>query len=164
MIFDKYIILYHKTMKIFLANQDLNKLFSKLENLSKYLNKTKTHWEIYSNEGMFLVDHTELYQLHITNETHEEFYYEDVFFYFDYSQITKEKVTRLPSNHISHLIKYQFYSIEPDSKVKFVLKTLEAHDKRYPLDSYFEIEDTTIDPKSPWIMKIFIQFLNLLHP
>jgi hypothetical protein len=163
MIFDKYIILYPKTMRIFVANIELNQLFSQMQSQTKYLIQSKKQWEIYSKEGMFVVDHSDLYQLHISNEKQEEFQHEGYSLLIDYSQVTREKVTRLPSDHIHHFIQYDTYALEPKSKVKLVLKTMEANNKRYPLDVYFEIEDSSVDPKSPWILDDILNLFQFFH-
>ena len=143
-------------MKIFVANIELNQLFSQFQSQTKYLIQSKKQWEIYSKEGMFVVDHTDIYQLHVSNEKQEEFQHEGNTLLIDYSQLTREKVTRLPSDHIHHFIQYDSYALELKSKVKLILKTMEADNKRYPLDAYFEIEDPTVDPKSPWILDLLI--------
>ena len=140
-------------MRIFVVNIELNQLFSQMQSQLKYLNQSKKQWEIYSKEGMFVVDHSDLYQLHVSNEKQEELQHESYSLLIDYSQVIREKVTRLPSDHIHHFIQYDSYALEPNSKVKLVLKTMEAPDhKRHPLDAYFEIEDSSVDPKSPWIL------------
>ena len=164
MIFDKYIILYPKTMRIFIVNIELNQLFSQMQSQPKYLIQSKKQWEIYSKEGMFVVDHTDLYQLHVSNEKQEEFTHEDRTFLIDYSQLDREKVMRLPSDHIHQFIQYDSYALEPKSKVKLVLKTMEApNNKRYPLDAYFEIEDSSVDPKSPWIVDDILRLFHFFH-
>jgi hypothetical protein len=112
---------------------------------------------------MFVVDHSDLYQLHVSNEKQEEFQYEGYSLLIDYSQVTREKVTRLPSHHIHHFIQYDTYALEPKSKVKLVLKTMEANNKRYPLDVYFEIEDSSVDPKSPWILDDILNLFQFFH-
>jgi hypothetical protein len=149
-------------MRICINNIELNQLFSKVKtNLSKYLIHTKKQWEVYSKEGMFVVDHKDIYQLVIMNEKVEEFQHNSQHFMIDYSQITRMKVHRLPTDHISHFIQYQTYEMEANSKVKIVLKSFESQDKHYPLDAYFEIEDPTVDPKVYLLEKNLIDVLLL---
>ena len=151
-------------MRIFVPNIELNQLFSQMQSSqTKYLIQSKKQWEIYSKEGMFVVDHSDLYQLQVSNEKQEEFQHEGRTFLIDYSQLTREKVTRLPSDHINQFIQYDTYALDPKSKAKFILKTMESNNKRYPLDAYFEIEDPSVDPKSPWILDDFLFLFHLFH-
>ena len=151
-------------MRIFVTTIEWNQLFSQMQSQPKYLIQSKKQWEIYSKEGMFVVDHSDLYQLHVSNEKQEELQHEGYTLLIDYSQVTRVKVTSLPSDHIHQFIQYDRYALEPNSKVTLVLKTMEApNNKRYPLDAYFEIEDPSVDPKSPWILDTLNQLFHLFH-
>jgi hypothetical protein len=128
--------------------------FSKTSELSNYIMTSKKQWEIFSKDGLFQVENSDIYQLNVTNEKQEEIEYGSYYFLIDYSKITREKVAAVPSDHISHFIHYHIYQIEP--KIKLVMKYLVLDDQtKYPLDAYFEVDDT----KNSWLLEEISAFL-----
>ena len=116
---------------------------------------SKKQWEIFSKDGLFQVENSDIYQLNVTNEKQEEIEHGSYCFLIDYSKVTREKVNALPSDHISHFIHYHIYQIEP--KIKLVMKYIVLDDKtKYPLDAYFEVDDDSINS---WLLEEIILHL-----
>ena len=133
-------------------------LFSKTSELSNYIMTSKKQWEIFSKDGLFQVENSDIYQLNVTNEKQEEIEHGSYCFLIDYSKVTREKVTAVPSDHISHFIHYHIYQIEP--KIKLVMKYIVLDDKtKYPLDAYFEVDDDSINS---WLLEEISTFFTNL--
>jgi hypothetical protein len=130
-----------------------------VQKIKKYLIKTLKHFEIYSEEGVFRVDNSNIYKLHITNERSETFQYESKKLLIHYTDITEEKVNQIPVEHIPMHVNYDFYSLDSKSEVKFVVKSLEKENKQKVIDAYFELDDTVVDPKRESILNEIQQFL-----
>ena len=137
------------------GEKSLIDLFSKTSELSNYIMTSKKQWEIFSKDGLFQVENSDIYQLNVTNEKQEEIEYGSYCFLIDYSKVTREKVTSVPSDHISHFIHYHIYKIEP--KIKLVMKYIILEgEQKYPLDAYFEVDDAI----NPWLLEEIILHLQ----
>jgi len=135
----------------FLNNLDVQKI-------KKYFIKSIKRIEIYSEEGIFRVDDSNIYKLHIENERIQTFQYKSKKLLINYIDIIEERVNQIPVEHIPIHVNYDYYSLDTKSEVKFVVESLEKENKLKINDAYFELDDN-IDPKRDTILNEIQKFL-----
>lgn len=100
-------------MKVYIQNLEPAKInYSKLSSLDKYLLEQKSVVEIYSEEGMYLVENKKVYKLLPINEKSEKITLADTELIVDETIIVKEIAFQLPFNHYSENTKIFIYKIE----------------------------------------------------
>ena len=155
-------------MKIFIKDFNLNNLISKLKNLEKYLYNTDCYYDIYSKEGNFNVDGSNIYNLlHVDNETKTINNFLSTYsIIVDYSETKKEKNNYLPIDSIILPVKNLYYKLNNNSKITLVIQVnwdvkLEVNEIII-LDSYFVIEEEK-DVNNIFIKNELNVFLSLLN-
>jgi hypothetical protein len=126
-------------MRIYFT-QDTNKLVKAVE---KYFINTKYETFAYSTEGIFTIDHANIYKLNIQDNkaTNYENYYNNISVTMDKTIITKEVVNQLPPEHVIILKKINTYKIDNKSNIKLIIEFNSSIDKI--IDYYFEVPDST---------------------
>ena len=149
-------------MRIFFI-QDTNKL---LKSVEKYFIATKYESFAYSTEGIFTIDHANIYKLDIQDGKTQIYadYYNSISITTDETIIKKELVNHLPPEHIIILKKINTYKTDKQSNIKLVIELNSSIDK--VIDYYFEVPDNTnvndVLFKKNLIVFISI-FSNLFH-
>jgi hypothetical protein len=126
-------------MRIYFT-QNTNKLVKAVE---KYFITTKYEIFAYSTEGIFTIDHANIYKLNIQDNkaANYENYYNNICVTIDKTVIIKEIVNQLPPEHVIILKKINTYKIDNKSNIKLIIEFNSSIDKI--IDYYFEVPDST---------------------
>ena len=156
-------------MKIYIENYSIEKLPKKMKGLNKYLiNKTNTV-EVYSDQGIFIIDQQNIYNVtYLDKEIKKNKYISETGAVFDMiidtTETTKTLVNHLPSDNIIMKTDTQIYQINASSKIKmvvtFILNKVQNEYKLY--DFYFDVSND-IDINSPIFkedINVFLFHLN----
>ena len=150
-------------MKIYIDNYNIDDLPKKMKTLSKHLTNKTNAIEVYSDEGIFVIDLQNIQKVayldkpikrgKYINETGRVF---DLL--MDHSETTMTLVNQLPTDNVILKIETQIYQITANSKTKLVIKsTLNKVTNEYnPCDFYFELPND-IDISNP----IFTEDINV---
>jgi hypothetical protein len=150
-------------MKIYIDNYNIDDLPKKMKTLSKHLTNKTNAIEVYSDEGIFVIDEQNIRKVayldkpikrgQYINETGRVF---DLL--MDHSETTMTLVNQLPTDNVILKIETQIYQITANSKTKLVIKsTLNKVTNEYnPCDFYFELPND-IDISNP----IFTEDINV---
>jgi len=129
-------------MKIYFENQNQNQnqkqnekqnekkesfsesILKKMIFLDKYFSTFEINNEIYCEEGIFTIDEKSLQKCLIIDKPiiKVENYYKNIDLLLDTSEIIKEDVFQIPSNHITLLSVKFYYKLTPESKIHFVVE------------------------------------------
>ena len=113
-------------MKLYINNLYINNYITLVNNEKLYVEK-KNIKEIYTSEGIFVIDKNNIYKLSLLNSNTEfvNNYINNYGVYVDYTNIVKSKYTKyqIPFNHILH--EYIEYTIKISklSPLSLVLKS-----------------------------------------
>jgi len=114
-------------MKIYIQHYNLNNIAF----LDEYLYNEKTHIDIYSNEGIFIVDNIQIFKLKITDKDVYKIENYGVNFsgsnnkhtlLIDESVIEKETVFQIPPDHIAIKLTTFTYKMYQKSNVSLVIE------------------------------------------
>ena len=157
-------------MRIFIKDYKLNVLVSKLPLLDKYKNKIDILYEIYTDDGIYHVDSSNIYKLAVNDKPIEFYknYYESLSLIVDNSTVHKTKENHLPVDGIENCIKNTYYSLNSNSKIKLLIQldnNLYDNDENNIINFYFEIniEDEDIDLNNYFIKNELNVFLSILN-
>jgi hypothetical protein len=149
-------------MKLYMVEYDMTKILKKIKTISKKYPPNKTNNEIfYSEQGMYQVIINDIFKLNVENELSQRFEENGVKWILDKSVLWREKVYQISVEHIKiNLILYVF-SLESNSKVKFIIEFLEKEEnnenEKDIIDYYFDISGSDI----PWQeINVFLSMLN----
>ena len=156
-------------MKIYIDNYNIDDLPKKMKNLSKHLmNKTNTI-EVYSDEGIFVIDQQNIYKVaHLDKPIKNVKYINETNTIFDMmidsSETTSTIVNQLPPDNVIMKTETQVYQTSPTSKVKLVIISLlnRQLNEYKPHDFYFDVSND-IDINSPIFkedINVFLFHLN----
>lgn len=165
-------------MKLYIDNYNISNLYSKFNILDKYFVNKNSHLEIYSNEGVFIIDDINLYKLNIKDEDiiRIKDYYKKFTILIDNSIITKHETKQIPPKHtLLHITTFHYLTM-PNSNLKLVIigkynntrnqtMDLDFHNKYNEfiiIDFYFEILNN-IDIHSPLFKEELSGFLSLFN-
>lgn len=164
-------------MKLYIDNYKTNNLYSKLQKLDIYFANTTSHIEIYSNEGIFIIDDINLYKLKIKDEDIIKItnYYNKFDILIDNSEITKHETNQIPSHNVLlQIITFNYLTI-PKSNLKLVItgkynNTNKIIDDDFRnkyngftiIDFYFEVLNN-IDINSPLFKEELSVFLSMFN-
>ena len=146
-------------MKIFVDLKNTNNLQKALE---KYFIESKYETFIYSNEGIYKIDISNLYKLTLIDKPIKKIdnYCNILPIVIDETNVVQEQVNQLPPNHILILKNINTYSYDKKSNIRFIIEVDSSIDK--VIDYYFDIpDDTQINGKI--FQQNFIEFLSLLN-
>ena len=151
-------------MKIYIDNYNNEKMFKKLGSFNKYLlNKTNVI-EVYSDEGIYLVDPNNIHKITYLDKPIKKIKYSDKNdFIIDSSETKLTIVNQIPSDCIILKMETHNYQLNAKSKIKFVVNFALIKNEDYNLHNfYFDVSDD-IDINSPLFKEDINVFLSLLN-
>jgi len=151
-------------MKIYINNYNIDNLSKKLKGLNEYLINKTNSIEIYSDEGIYLVDENNIYNITYLDRPIEKINYTDeIEMSIDLSTTNSIIVNQLPSDNIILKLATYTYKICPRSKVKLIVNfTLNKNMEYKPYNFYFDVSDD-IDINGPIFkedINVFLFHLN----
>jgi hypothetical protein len=156
-------------MKIYIEDYNINNLPKKIKSLSKYLTNKTTTVEVYSDEGIFLIDNQNIQKITYLDKPIKKGKYineNEITFdlLIDNTETTTTLVNQLPTDNVIMKTETQTYQIHANSKTKLVVKlTLNKVTNEYkPHDFYFDVSND-IDINSPIFkedVNVFLFHLN----
>jgi hypothetical protein len=155
-------------MKIYIDNYGIEKLKNKMKGLNKYLTNKTNLIEVYSDEGIFVIDQQNIYNVTYLDKPIKKVKYINNNTSFDIildtTETTKTIVNHLPQDNIIIKIETQIYQINANSKTKLVVNSrLNKQVNEYkPYDFYFDVSND-IDINSPIFkedINVFLFHLN----
>ena len=151
-------------MKIYINNYNIDNLSKKLKGLNGYLINKTNSIEIYSDEGIYLVDENNIYNITYLDRPIQKINYtDDVEMSIDLSTTNSIIVNQLPSDNIILKLATYTYKICPRSKVKLIINfTLNKNMEYKPYNFYFDVSDD-IDINGPIFkedINVFLFHLN----
>jgi hypothetical protein len=151
-------------MKIYINNYNIDNLSKKLKGLNGYLINKTNSIEIYSDEGIYLVDENNIYNITYLDRPIQKINYTDsVEMSIDLSTTNSIIVNQLPSDNIILKLATYTYKICPRSKVKLIVNfTLTKNMEYKPYNFYFDVSDD-IDINGPIFkedINVFLFHLN----
>jgi hypothetical protein len=156
-------------MKIYIENYNIENLSKKMKGLNKYLTNKTNVIEVYSDEGIFVIDQQNIYNVDYLDKPIKNGKYISetgtVFnMIIDTSETTRTIVNQLPPDNIIMKTETQVYQINATSKTKLVvISTLSKAINEYkPYDFYFDVSND-IDINSPIFkedINVFLFHLN----
>jgi hypothetical protein len=163
-------------MKLYLANYNIKDLHKKLPILDKYFLKNKSQIEIYSSEGVFFIDDTNVLKLTVDDkdicvETYENFNEnnEKIDIIIDSSVLHTCKTNQIPPNHLSLHTTNLYFILSEKSNLKLVIQgsyidkpSIDKYNDFLPCDFYFEIPHD-IDIHNVLFKEELVEFLSLLN-
>lgn len=144
-------------MKLYIEDYDMKKLLKKIKTISKKIPPNKKSIEIfYSEQGMYEVTSNDVFKLNIENEKTQRFIENGFKWITDESILLRENVFQIPVEHIKVNLTQFIFSLEPNSKVKFIIEFLENQENNI-VDFYFDIFKNDI----PWQeINVFLSMLK----
>ena len=151
-------------MKIYINNYNIDNLSKKLKGLNKYLISKTNSIEIYSDEGIYLVDENNMYNITYLDRPIQKINYtDDIEMSIDLSTTNSIIVNQLPSDNIILKLATYIYKICPRSKVNLIVNfTLTKNMEYKPYNFYFDVSDD-IDINGPIFkedINVFLFHLN----
>jgi hypothetical protein len=135
-------------MKIYIENYNIENLSKKMKGLNKYLTNKINVIEVYSDEGIFVIDQQNIYKVDYLDKPIKKGKYisetSAVFsMIIDTTETTKAIVNQLPPNNVIMKTETQVYEINASSKTKLVvILTLNKAVNEYkPYDFYFDVSN-----------------------
>ena len=156
-------------MKIYIDNYNIENLPKKMKGLSKYLTNKTNVIEVYSEEGIFVIDQQNIFRVDYLDKPIKKGKYineNDIVFnmIIDTSETTKTIMNQLPPDNVIMKTETHLYQINATSKIKMVINlTLNKDVNEYkPYDFYFDVSND-IDINSPIFkedINVFLFHLN----
>jgi hypothetical protein len=151
-------------MKIYINNYNIDNLSKKIKGLNEYLINKTNSIEIYSDEGIYLVDENNIYNITYLDIPIQKINYtDDVEMSIDLSTTNSIIVNQLPSDNIILKLATYTYKTCPRSKVKLIVNfTLNKNMEYKPYNFYFDVSDD-IDINGPIFkedINVFLFHLN----
>ena len=151
-------------MKIYINNYNIDNLSKKLKGLNEYLINKTNSIEIYSDEGIYLVDENNIYNITYLDRPIQKINYtDDIEMSIDLSTTNSIIVNQLPSDNIILKLATYTYKTCPRSKVKLIVNfTLNKNMEYKPYNFYFDVSDD-IDINGPIFkedINVFLFHLN----
>ena len=167
-------------MKLYLANYNIKDLHKKLPILDKFFLNSKSQIEIYSSEGIFFIDDTNVLKLTVDDkdicvETYENSNEnsnennEKIDIIIDRSVLHTCKTNQIPPNHLSLHTTNLYFTLSEKSNLKLVIQgsyidkpSIDKYHNFLPSDFYFEIPHD-IDIHNVLFKEELVEFLSLLN-
>jgi len=156
-------------MKIYIDNYSIKNLSKKMKGLNKYLTNKTNVIEVYSDEGIFVIDQQNIYKVaHLDKPIKNVKYINETNTIFDMmidsSETTSTIVNQLPPDNVIMKTETQVYQTNATAKVKLVIiSQLNKPVNEYkPHDFYFDVSND-IDINSPIFkedINVFLFHLN----
>lgn len=135
-------------MKIYIENYNIENLSKKMKGLNKYLTNKTNVIEVYSDEGIFVIDQQNIYKVdYLDKPIKKGKYISDTSAVFnmiiDTTETTKAIVNQMPPDNVIIKTETQVYQINASSKTKLVvISTLNKAVNEYkPCDFYFDVSN-----------------------
>ena len=125
-------------MKVYLENYNINEILIKKNNFDKYYEKTYDRIDIFSPEGMFVIDKNSMCKLtDIIDKPIKTIYkfYNDISLIIDESTYNKSEVFQIPVNHI-HVNTVSFIYKINNNKTKMVIEGSYCNNRNDVIDKY----------------------------
>ena len=125
-------------MKVYLENYNINEILIKKNNFDKYYEKTYDRIDIFSPEGMFVIDKNSMCKL--TDSIDKPIktiykFYNDISLIIDESTYNKSEVFQIPVNHI-HVNTVSFIYKINNNKTKMVIEGSYCNNRNDVIDKY----------------------------
>ena len=156
-------------MKIYIENYNIENLSKKMKGLNKYLTNKTNVVEVYSDEGIFVIDQQNIYKVDYLDKPIKKGKYISetsvaINMMIDTSETSRTIVNQLPPDNVILKTETQVYQINATSKTKLiVISTLNKAVNEYkPHDFYFDVSND-IDINSPIFkedINVFLFHLN----
>ena len=156
-------------MKIYIDNYSIKNLQKKIKGLNKYLTNKTNVIEVYSDEGIFVIDQQNIYKIDYLDKPIKKGKYineNDILFdmLIDTTETTRTIVNQLPPDNVIIKTETHEYQINTSSKTKLVINSsLNKGVNEYkPHDFYFDVSND-IDINSPIFkedINVFLFHLN----
>ncbi len=104
-------------MRVYIENYAIQNVGPKLHLLHKYFVSSLETIEIYSPEGLFVIDENKIYKLNNITDVplnRLETQYKNIYLIIDHSHYNKEEVHQVPFHHIKQNITALTYYISPE--------------------------------------------------
>ncbi len=141
-------------MRVYL--EQINKNIATLDSLEPYKRRKDVLTVLYSDEGIFTASENGLKKHIINDQIIEECSFNGNIYFIDKSTTQYKSVNKIPFNHKPYKKTIVSYSIEPKSKLKFII---EIFDNKI-VDMYFE---TNEDINNPLIIKDITTLVSCLN-
>jgi len=151
-------------MKIYIDNYSAEKMHKKLGSFNDYLlNKTNVI-EVYSDEGIFVVEQNNISKITYLDKPINKVKYSDkINFIIDSSETNQTIVNQLPFDCIILKIETHNYQLNTRSKIKFVINFALIKNTDYKLHDFYFIVSDDVDINSPLFKEDINVFLSLLN-
>jgi hypothetical protein len=156
-------------MKIYIDNYSIENLSKKMKGLNKYLTNKTNSIDVYSDEGIFLVDQQNIHNITYLDKPVRKVKYINennaiIDLTIDSSETIITMVNQLPPDNVIMKIETQVYQTSTTSKVKLVIVSLLSRqlNEYKPHDFYFDVSND-IDINSPIFkedINVFLFHLN----
>ena len=135
-----------------------------MKSLEEFFLNSSYKKEIYSEEGIFMIDKKNLYQVTYLDGEITKFpnYIDDINIITDKTEETKKIVNQVPFNNIVLDLETRHYVLNKQSKFKLVIDFIINDSKLEPHNFYFDTPNT-IDINSPLFkedLNVFLFHLN----
>jgi hypothetical protein len=151
-------------MKLYIENYNILKISKKMKSLEEFFLNNSYRKEIYSEEGIFMIDKNNLYQITYLDGEITKFpnYIDDINIITDKTEEIKKIVNQVPFTNIVLELETQHYVLNKQSKFKLVIDFILNDNKIEPYDFYFDVPNI-IDINSPLFkedLNVFLFHLN----
>jgi hypothetical protein len=156
-------------MKIYIDNYSIENLSKKMKGINKYLTNKTNSIDVYSDEGIFLVDQQNIHNITYLDKPVRKVKYINennaiIDLTIDSSETIITMVNQLPPDNVIMKIETQVYQTSTTSKVKLVIVSLLSRqlNEYKPHDFYFDVSND-IDINSPIFkedINVFLFHLN----
>jgi hypothetical protein len=149
-------------VKIFINNYEPSNMLKKLVSLEKYLVSQVSVVELYSNDGIFLVEHNKVLQLVPDFNTNvRRLQYGDLELFIDHTKVNKiEVLSQLPTNYLEYRYVRMVYKLVPTYNVELVLEMMD----NTCISFYFIYEKEEVNIfNNKFFLDEFNEFLLLLN-
>jgi hypothetical protein len=113
----KWFIQIFINMRVYIENYSIQNVGTKLNLLHKYFMSSLETIEIYSPEGLFVINENKMYKLNNITDVplnRIQTSYTNIYLIIDQSHYIKEEVHQVPFQHIKQHLTSLVYSIHPD--------------------------------------------------
>jgi hypothetical protein len=138
-------------MKLYIENYNIQNIFKKQKSLDQFLSNKSNIFEVYSTDGIYVVDQNNIYKLSILDKNIIKIdnFIEKYNILIDKSEITTKNVNQIPFDNFILKSENYIYKLNNKSRIKLVLNLILNETMEYiPADFYFDIPDD-LDVNSP---------------
>lgn len=148
-------------MKLYIENYNIENIFKKQKSLDQFLSNKSNIFEVYSTDGIYVVDQKNIYKLSILDKNIIKInnFIEKYNILIDKSEITTKNVNQIPFDNFILKAENYIYKLNNKSRIKLVLNLILNKTMEYiPADFYFDIPDD-LDVNSPLFKQDIQEFL-----